>query len=256
MKNKLQTCDLANEKVKDIIKKPRNPKFSNLHLWMNKQAKFYHNENKHFGQKKRFRKYRRGTIIYVDFGTSIGAELCGYHFAVVLTKNDNPYNEALTVMPLTSKNKPYNVSIGREIILDIITEFSKNLSDMNRLLNFYISPEDSDLSNEQINELTECANVYKSIAVDEGNPINSTTDLLLVVIEWLKEIRNTYKGNDKESFLMPNSITTISKFRIRLPLNPLDPIGKISVTENALSVIDHELIKRLVSDNLVICDAK
>ncbi|WP_290172725.1 hypothetical protein, partial [uncultured Dubosiella sp.] len=148
---------------------------------------------------------------------------------------------------------PYNVSIGREIILDIITEFSKNLSDMNRLLNFYISPEDSDLSNEQINELTECANVYKSIAVDEGNPINSTTDLLLVVIEWLKEIRNTYKGNDKESFLMPNSITTISKFRIRLPL---DPIGKISVTENALSVIDHELIKRLVSDNLVICDAK
>lgn len=256
MQNKLNTCDLANNKVKDIIKNTKNPKFSNLHIWMKKQANFYYNENKNFGNKKTFHRYRRGTIVFVDFGTSIGAELCGYHFAVVLTKNDNPSNGSLTVIPFTSKRKSYNVSVGREIILDIMKDISKYLSDMTRLLDYYEDPQNSTLDEEEINELNNCVNVYKKLVLDNGYPVNSDLDVLVKVIDWLKEIHKAYKNNDKESFLMPSSITTISKFRIRLPINPLDPIGRALISDNALSVVDNEIVKRLVSDNLIIQESQ
>lgn len=48
----------------------------------------------------------------VEFSPSMGSEIKGKHLAIVLTKNDSPNNGVLTVIPLSSKNKPYYVPIG------------------------------------------------------------------------------------------------------------------------------------------------
>ncbi|WP_022790873.1 type II toxin-antitoxin system PemK/MazF family toxin [Weissella halotolerans] len=65
--------------------------------------------------------YQRACIIYIDFGINIGKEFSGPHFAVVLNKEDNPKNEKLTVVPLTSKRHKHTVPLS-----DTISESSLN----------------------------------------------------------------------------------------------------------------------------------
>lgn len=48
--------------------------------------------------------YPRRAMVYVDFGVNSGSELSGSHFAIVLTKKDNPKSNSLTVVPLSSKD--------------------------------------------------------------------------------------------------------------------------------------------------------
>lgn len=48
--------------------------------------------------------YPRRAMVYVDFGVNSGSELSGSHFAIVLTKRDNPKSNSLTVVPLSSKD--------------------------------------------------------------------------------------------------------------------------------------------------------
>ena len=45
------------------------------------------------------------------------SEIKGKHLAIVLTKNDSPNNGVLTVIPLSSKNKPYYVPIGNFFLM-------------------------------------------------------------------------------------------------------------------------------------------
>ena len=50
----------------------------------------------------RLLRYRRGSVIRVNFGFNVGKELGGMHFAVVID-NDNKRNaDVLTVIPLSS----------------------------------------------------------------------------------------------------------------------------------------------------------
>lgn len=62
-------------------------------------------------QKRKYHRYKRGQIVLADFSPSIGSEMRNKHFAIVLSKNDSPYNGVLTVVPLTSKNKPYYIDL-------------------------------------------------------------------------------------------------------------------------------------------------
>ena len=41
----------------------------------------------------------------INFGTNVGYELSGNHFAVVINQDDNYRNGVVTVIPLTSKEK-------------------------------------------------------------------------------------------------------------------------------------------------------
>lgn len=60
----------------------------------------------------KFQRFKRGSVVMVEFSPSMGSEIKGKHLAIVLTKNDSPNNGVLTVIPLSSKNKPYYVPIG------------------------------------------------------------------------------------------------------------------------------------------------
>lgn len=88
---------------KKIINKKLPYKFSYLDEWLLKSSNLFLRET--IKEKPRYKTYKRGTIISADFGVNIGSEMSQVHFAIVLSKNDNPKNNVLTVLPLTSKKE-------------------------------------------------------------------------------------------------------------------------------------------------------
>ena len=70
----------------------------------------------HTNKRQRYHKYKRGQFVIVRFGEGTGNELSGTHPAIVLNKNDNPYNGVLTVVPLSSKPHKHYLELGE--ILD------------------------------------------------------------------------------------------------------------------------------------------
>lgn len=86
-----------------IKKKPY--KFAYLDEWLLKNSKLLLTEAKEYETKtnQTYKTYKRGTIIKVDFGVNLGSEMSQVHFAIVLNNYDNPKNNILTVVPLTSK---------------------------------------------------------------------------------------------------------------------------------------------------------
>lgn len=99
-----------------IINKNLPHKFSYLDRWLLKKSKLLLNESNHINDEIKYKVYKRGTIIKVDFGVNLGSEMSQVHFAIVLNKYDNPSNNVLTVVPLTSKQGKYNLDLGSLII--------------------------------------------------------------------------------------------------------------------------------------------
>lgn len=75
---------------------------------------------------KKFKYYRRGQIIQVKFEPQTGYEIKGIHYAIVITKRDQPYIGTLTVVPLTSKSGNHLMSIGScisdSVFLELLRE--------------------------------------------------------------------------------------------------------------------------------------
>ena len=94
-----KNIDNACENYKIIAEKPINNKLKQLPFWLYKESNILLDENN--DNLKKILKLKRGTIIVVDFGVKIGAELSNPHFAIVLTKDDTPYMQTVTVLPLS-----------------------------------------------------------------------------------------------------------------------------------------------------------
>ena len=54
--------------------------------------------------------YKRGDVVYADFGFNVGAEYGGIHYAVIVEINNNKRNENVIVVPLTSLDKNKTIS--------------------------------------------------------------------------------------------------------------------------------------------------
>ncbi|MBK0347218.1 type II toxin-antitoxin system PemK/MazF family toxin [Aerococcaceae bacterium zg-ZJ1578] len=81
----------------------RISKFKYLPDYLLKQAYNFEQCHSH----KIFDKYKRGTLVYVEFGINWGCELSGNHFALTLDNIDKKSKQTITVIPLSSKNKKY-----------------------------------------------------------------------------------------------------------------------------------------------------
>ncbi|MCC9762969.1 hypothetical protein HK228_07385, partial [Streptococcus agalactiae] len=66
--------------------------------------------------------YKRGSLVFIDFGINVGNELSGNHFAIVLNKKDSKNNGVLTVLPVSSKGNKFSVEID-----GLISQKSANL---------------------------------------------------------------------------------------------------------------------------------
>lgn len=112
-------CDSQNHKKE---------KFKDLGSNINQLSKMFEKEiDKSKGQSVKYAKYKYGTIVMVNFNINVGDELCGNHFAIVLTNEDSPYSSMLTVLPLSSKNKSNRISLGELISSTIYNEIIKKI---------------------------------------------------------------------------------------------------------------------------------
>lgn len=103
---------------KKIVDKKLPYKFSYLDEWMLKSSNLLLKETNKEG--KTYRTYKRGTIIKADFGVNMGSEMSQVHFAIVLNKVDNPRNNVLTVLPLTSKKGKFNLCLKTLIVNKLV----------------------------------------------------------------------------------------------------------------------------------------
>ncbi|NUX21579.1 type II toxin-antitoxin system PemK/MazF family toxin, partial [Staphylococcus aureus] len=79
---------------------------------------------------KKYKKFSRGSIIYLDFGINIGHEFSGRHFGIVLNKNDSPYNSLVTVVPLSSKNKKHYLPLQNIVFKTSLSILNKTVDNI------------------------------------------------------------------------------------------------------------------------------
>ena len=203
----------------DIIDKSLPYKFAYLDEWLLKESKLLLAESseyeKHTNQK--YKTYKRGTIIKADFGINIGSEMSQVHFAIILNNYDNPKNNILTVLPLTSKKSKFNLDLNNLIADKLVTKIEKEL------LKIGIK-EEFDF---------------------EHNPLTIEKQ---TKIRKLHTVLAYYKNNIKNTYACTSLITTISKTRIFKPINEYDIIGKERCSTEIMDKIDKELIDKFTKN--------
>ena len=208
--------DLSYNNFQTIVKKQLPYKFSYLDEWLLKKSKLLNDEATVLEQKllnpldtqtPLFRTYQRGTIVKVDFGIGIGSEMSQIHFAIVLNNYDNPRNNILTVIPLTSKPSKFNTYLGT-LIIDMLIERIKNK----------FKPLKDKIDNDEL------------LTAKENTKLNKLNTLL-----------SYYKSNVKSTFACCSLITTISKERIFLPVNEYDIIGRVKCSNQIMNKLDEEI---------------
>ncbi|MCM1556799.1 MAG: type II toxin-antitoxin system PemK/MazF family toxin [Anaeroplasma bactoclasticum] len=282
--NQFKLLDEANKRFKNIVSDIQNPKkekFKNLGNNVNQLSKMFKREiEKSKGQSVKYAKYKYGTIVMVNFNINVGDELCGNHFAIVLTNEDSPYSSMLTILPLSSKNKSNRMSLG-ELISGIIyneiikkseeidqkresldKELFKNRDSLVNILKKYddninykdekdLTPEKIDLvlkkvEGEDIKELCEIINeCEKNLKTLEE--IKNNINKMLKIIE-------VYSSKNRLTYAMIDQIQTISKFKILKPLNEFDPISQLIVDSNTILSIEKQFISRFFSKAQKIVD--
>ena len=158
----------------------------------------------------KFQRFKRGSVVMVEFSPSMGSEIKGKHLAIVLTKNDSPNNGVLTVIPLSSKNKPYYVPIGNFFLNEAIPFLDKQL-------------------NEFIENIKNVTDEEKKAMLDNANKF------ILVA--------KMYQKMGVDSYAMVQNISTISKLRVLKPINKYDPILNIRVSDEIMTILDNKLIE-------------
>ena len=258
--NKCKSLDARNDTFKNIIKDCKNPKFNNLDSWQHFQAAAFKRENNP-SRKNRFIKYKRGTIVMVNFGTSIGNELSGNHFAVVLNKKDSPNSGEITVLPLTSKANKSNINLGNELIQNVFSDVLKSMQDLvafSAIIEDLLMDENGTFKYHEGQSVTfhdsliehYCMIIKPKKAASDGiihYTTNEIADVINKALNMLQNITNFYNGKAKDSYAKILSITTISKYRIKKSINALDPIGKIQLSKEIMDRIDTEIVKAITN---------
>lgn len=174
---------------------------------------------------KKFKFYRRGQIIQVNFEPQTGYEIKGIHYAIVITRKDQPYIGTLTVIPLTSKKGNHLLPIGSCVSDSVFLELMK---EKNYYLNLLIE------AREKI-EHTDNLDILKQIQKD----LTAYADN----IEYFDELERKYKNIKKSSYANVYQITTIDKSKIMGPMNQLDPIKRIKAPNDVMNKIDEKVIE-------------
>lgn len=116
------SLDDALNNLRTAIQSKSAKKQQILAEWINQWSKFLLRES--VFSSKYLPYYKRGDIVYVDFGFNIGTEYGGVHYAVVIEDNNNKTNGNIIVVPLTSLDpgksisdiSPADVYIGDNVI--------------------------------------------------------------------------------------------------------------------------------------------
>lgn len=276
IKKQEQLLDDANKRFKSILNDQLNPKikkFESLGFNINKESQMFKNEiSKRKGKSLKYSKYKYGSLIMVDFGLNVGDELCGNHFAIVLTNEDSPYNSLLTILPLSSKNKPRRISLGELIPNNVLPKLNESVINFNNFINDKFS--DCEIEYQKIVEIynnnnqVKIENITEFLKLPKDNQIqlskslteNDAKELVKSGIalentkrqieQNIKKVQDTinlYSSKNTITYAIIDQIQTISKFKILKPINEYDPIGNILVDMATMETIENKIVSRFFS---------
>lgn len=103
---------------------PNDWKVSRLPNWMEFYGYSLDQELKN-KQPSYYRKLKQRMIVMVDYGVTVGREMGGKHFGVVMSSHDNKYKSKAVVVPLSSHYHRGYVDLG----LSLFSEISELLND-------------------------------------------------------------------------------------------------------------------------------
>ena len=186
-----------------------------LAYWIYDFAK-YHDEEQTFNIEKSGI-YSRGDVIKVNLGFNIGNELGGLHYCIVLNKYDNTRNGTLNVIPLTSRkdNKKYDsssVNLGKELYNVFKNKIEKEKRKLKQILH-------------ELNKI-------------EDMPIN-IQNIIEKEQRYIKKMENEISKMQKDSIVLINQITTISKQRIFKDIVR----ENVKISNESLNLLDKQIIK-------------
>ena len=249
----------------------------NLTYWLNAYRKYLKQEKTYNPNYSPV--FEKGTLIQIDLGFNVGNELGGVHYGIVLNSNDDKNNPNLTIIPLSSMKENKRL---RKYEVNLQDSVYKSMElKVNNLLYMYISEDNkienknkeylekikvlkislnnlekeySDLetnSQKNICELTKLGNSIKEI-LSELEILNKDVNInskrieeLTKKKEHLKLCLKKFSSMKKGSFAIINQITTISKIRIKDPVNPDSPLFDIKISNEHLSKIESNIKKYL-----------
>ena len=199
-------------------------------------------------RRKNYHKFKRGALVFVEFGVNVGKELSNRHWAIVLTKKDSVQKGTLTVVPISSKCGWHSVEIDG-LISTSAESFIKGYYRSNSIKMFMVL---ESLKNDPLNiygsdnRFIDLYNKYHDMFADEisdmEKPIIDDEFIkdLSIQIDKSLDLAIHYDRFRKVSFARCSDITTISKDRIIFK-NNLDPCGKIIVSPESLDRIDKKI---------------
>ncbi|UPQ86048.1 type II toxin-antitoxin system PemK/MazF family toxin [Ignavigranum ruoffiae] len=123
-----------------------------------------------------FDKYYRGTLVYVEFGVNMGSEICGNHLALTLDNIDKKAKRTISVLPLSSKSKPYYIKLPINIFGIAEINISNTMTKYSTEEIFELSDEISKIRNRykryDSNQSFACINMIQTISKEKINRMN------------------------------------------------------------------------------------
>lgn len=189
----------------------------------------------------RFIKYKRETVVYVDFGLNIGAELSGPHYAIILDKNDNPTSAKVTVVPLTSKEGTFNVPLP---------------TGLNKIFGAWYALVGLEHTNEFPSQNEAVALLFQVIGEKSTNKESKTENAFMKRINKYQSENDLIKRRlkkqmddlEKISYFKIDNVATISKYRIKKRKDRFDPLGTIIVPGPDMDLIDKQVVQHILDN--------
>ncbi|HFI0120308.1 TPA: type II toxin-antitoxin system PemK/MazF family toxin [Streptococcus suis] len=216
-----------------FVSKSKNKKFKFLPEWVLSEATYFEKEVTQTIRNHKI--YKRGALVFVDFGINVGNELSGNHFAIVLNKIDSPKNGVLTVIPVSSKRNRFSVELD-----GLISEKSKIYLDKT------LSEKQAEFYNYRSNELEKNNGAFQN--EETLKSYEKTKWAYFKASQDIQDVAKAYERFNKVSYAKCLDIRTLSKHRI-IEINKFDPVGKIRVSNDTLSKID-----KVIKDNFTQSD--
>lgn len=240
----------ASRKFK-FVSRSKIKKFKFLPEWVLSEASYFEKEIKRPTTNHKI--YKRGSLVFIDFGVNVGNELSGPHFGIVLNKRDSRKNGVLTVIPVSSKSNKFSVELDELISLKSIEFLRRSLIELEverKILGLHEIKEH--LTDEEKTEriVTHSLNGdshvehYKYMTTAD---FNNRVSVLEKELNELDAVIKTYHKFNKTSYAKCLDIRTISKSRV-LKINQFDPVGKIRVSDETLSKIDKVIIENFIQN--------
>lgn len=194
-------------------------------------------------------RYKRGSVIRLNFGFNIGNEMGGLHYAVVVENSNARNSNVITVVPLSSSNgkniHPRSVDLGTELFEKVNVQQQKLLDEVQSSLKELVKDQkvfenalnlfnSNSLSKTEFDtQLVSIQHRYEEL-LEKKNELEKSLD---IIRRNMKEFVKMKSG----SMAVINQITTISKQRIYTPKRSEDFLYGISLSPAAIDKINIKL---------------